>query len=130
MSSITPPIIEVRWCSPCGSLVLSLWQQIFTYFLWNISASRRPRSKHKPVRVVLDSRTAIALEPDTEKREIKIPIPLQNALGKKFTRNLDFLSFTHKKEFIVWYSEAKKDETRAGRVEKMKQMLAADKVIS
>jgi uncharacterized protein YdeI (YjbR/CyaY-like superfamily) len=72
----------------------------------------------------------IALEPDTEKREIKIPIPLQNALGKKFTRNLDFLSFTHKKEFIVWYSEAKKDETRAGRVEKMKQMLAADKVIS
>src|SRR5215470_19393718 len=40
------------------------------------------------------------------------------------------LSFTHKKEFIVWYSEAKKEDTRARRVEKMKRMLVAGKVIS
>jgi uncharacterized protein YdeI (YjbR/CyaY-like superfamily) len=30
----------------------------------------------------------------------------------------------------VWYSAAKKEETRARRVEKMKQMLATGKVIS
>jgi hypothetical protein len=72
----------------------------------------------------------ITLEPDTEKREIKAPIPLQKALGRRLTQKLNALSFTHKKEFIVWYSEAKKDETRAHRVEKMKGMLSAGKVIS
>jgi Domain of unknown function (DUF1905)/Bacteriocin-protection, YdeI or OmpD-Associated len=72
----------------------------------------------------------VTLEPDTEKREIKIPMPLQKALGAKLTQKLDALSFTHKKEFIVWYSEAKKEDTRIRRVEKMKQMLSAGKVIS
>src|SRR5579864_4437682 len=66
----------------------------------------------------------IALEPDTEKREIKIPMALQRALRKKITQKLDALSFTHKKEFIVWYAEAKKDETRIRRVQRMKQMLS------
>jgi len=72
----------------------------------------------------------ITLEPDAEKREIEIPLALQKALGKKLTQKLDALSFTHKKEFIVWYSGAKMEDTRARRVEKMKQMLASGKVIS
>ena len=72
----------------------------------------------------------IALEPDTEKREIEIPLPLRKELGTKLIQKLNSLSFTHKKEFIVWYSQAKKEDTRARRVEKMKQMLSAGKVIS
>ena len=72
----------------------------------------------------------ITIEPDTEKREIEIPTALRKALGAKLTQKLNSLSFTHKKEFIVWYSEAKKDDTRARRVENMKQMLATGKVIS
>jgi uncharacterized protein YdeI (YjbR/CyaY-like superfamily) len=72
----------------------------------------------------------IALEPDVEKREIQIPMALQRALGKKLSQKLNALSFTHKKEFIVWYSEAKREDTRARRVEKMKQMLSSGQVIS
>ena len=72
----------------------------------------------------------IVLAPDTEKREIEIPMALQRALGKKLTQKLDALSFTHKKEFIVWYSGAKMEDTRSRRVEKMKQMLSEGKVIS
>jgi Domain of unknown function (DUF1905)/Bacteriocin-protection, YdeI or OmpD-Associated len=72
----------------------------------------------------------VALEPDVEKREIQIPMALQRALGKKLSQTLNALSFTHKKEFIVWYSEAKKEDTRARRVEKMKQMLSSGQVIS
>jgi len=72
----------------------------------------------------------ITLEPDTEKREIEIPIQLRRALGAKLTEKLNGLSFTHKKEFIVWYSEAKQEDTRARRVKKMKQMLSAGEVIS
>ena len=69
----------------------------------------------------------IALEPDTEKRKIEIPLPLQKALGARLSHKLNDLSFTHKKEFIVWYSGAKQEDTRARRVEKMKQMLASGK---
>jgi activator of 2-hydroxyglutaryl-CoA dehydratase len=72
----------------------------------------------------------IVLEPDTEKRDIAIPIQLRKALGAKLTEKLNHLSFTHKKEFVVWYSEAKKEDTRARRLEKMKAMLLSGKVIS
>ena len=51
----------------------------------------------------------ITFEPDTEKREIEIPTGLQKALGAKLTQKLNALSFTHKKKFIIWYSDAKKD---------------------
>ena len=72
----------------------------------------------------------IVLEPDTEERDIQIPIQLRRSLGAKLTEKLNRLSFSYKKEFIVWYSEAKKQETRNRRVEKMKGMLSAGKVIS
>lgn len=71
----------------------------------------------------------VTLEPDTEKREIEVPLQLRNALGAKLTEKLNRLSFTHKKEFIVWFSEAKKEDTRARRLEKMKAMLASGRVI-
>ena len=72
----------------------------------------------------------IALEPDTVKRNIGIPIELRKALGAKLTEKLNRLSFSRKKEFVVWYSEAKKEDTRARRVEKMKTMLSTGNVIS
>jgi hypothetical protein len=72
----------------------------------------------------------IVLEPDSEKRDIEIPIQLRRVLGAKLTEKLNRLSFSHKKEFVVWYSEAKKEERRARRVEKMKAMLLSGKVIS
>ena len=72
----------------------------------------------------------ITLEPDTEKREIEIPAELRKALGTKLAQKLDSFSFSHKKEFVKWYSDAKKDDTRARRIEKMKEMLLAGKVIS
>jgi hypothetical protein len=58
----------------------------------------------------------ITLEPNSEKREIEIPLPSQKALGTKLTQKLNDLSFTHKKEFIVWYSDAKQEDTRTRRL--------------
>jgi hypothetical protein len=68
----------------------------------------------------------IVLAPDTEKRDIEIPIQLRKALGAKLTEKPNRLSFSHKKEFVVWYSGAKKEDTRARRVEKMKAMLSEE----
>jgi hypothetical protein len=72
----------------------------------------------------------IVIEPDAEKRDIEIPIQLRRALGPKLTEKLNRLSFSHKKEFVVWYSDAKREDTRARRVMKMKAMLLSGKVIS
>jgi len=72
----------------------------------------------------------VALELDREKREIAIPPRLRKALGAKLAQELNALSFTHKKEFIVWYSGAKKQDTRTRRLEKMKQMLSTGKALS
>lgn len=72
----------------------------------------------------------VTLEPDTEKREIEIPAELRTALGAKLAAKLESLAFTHKKEFVQWYTEAKKEETRERRVERMKEMLASGETIS
>jgi uncharacterized protein YdeI (YjbR/CyaY-like superfamily) len=72
-------------------------------------------------------RVTVTLEPDTAKRDVEIPPALRKALGASLTATLKGLSFTHKKEFVQWFQEARKDETRARRVEKMKEMLAAGK---
>jgi hypothetical protein len=53
----------------------------------------------------------------------------RKALGSDLTRKPDGLAFTHKKEFVKLDPEAKKDETRARRMEKMNQMLSAGKVM-
>ena len=71
----------------------------------------------------------VTLEPDTDKRDIEIPRELRAALGEKFTQKLDGLAFTHKKEFVKWYSEAKKEDTRDRRIQKMKLMLSSGRVI-
>jgi len=75
-------------------------------------------------------RVTVTMEPDSEKREISIPPDLRKALGTNLAAKLERLAFTHKKEFVRWYTEAKKDETRLRRLEKMKQMLRTGKTIS
>jgi bifunctional DNA-binding transcriptional regulator/antitoxin component of YhaV-PrlF toxin-antitoxin module len=72
----------------------------------------------------------VTLEPDTEKRDIEIPAELRKALGAKLAAKLDGLAFTHKKEFVKWYAETRKEETRLRRVEKMKSMLTSGATIS
>ena len=49
----------------------------------------------------------ITLVPDTGKREIEVPIPLQRALGAKLTQKLNALSFTHKERIcrVVFRSQ-------------------------
>jgi hypothetical protein len=75
-------------------------------------------------------RVKVTLEPDTAKRDIEIPDDLRKGLGVRLSAKLEGLAFTHKKEYVQWYTEAKKDETRARRLEKMKLMLAEGKTIS
>lgn len=70
-------------------------------------------------------RVEVVLDADTEERVVTIPQDVQKALGKqkKVKAYFDALSYTHKKEYVVWIEDAKKPETRAARVKKMMAML-------
>jgi len=63
---------------------------------------------------------------DREKRIVTAPKDLQKLLAKnaKARAAFDALSFSHRKEYVVWVVEAKKPETRAARVTKTVEMLA------
>jgi hypothetical protein len=63
---------------------------------------------------------------DREKRIVTPPKDLQKLLAKNARARafLDTLSFTNRKEYVVWIVEAKKPETRAARLEQTVAMLA------
>ena len=74
-------------------------------------------------------RIEITVEPDTEPREIEIPNDLMQEF-KKEKEARDFfekLSYTHRKEYVTWINEAKKEETRQNRIAKTIEMLKQGK---
>lgn len=66
---------------------------------------------------------------DRVNRIVTPPKDLQKLLAKnaKARATFDGLSFTHRKEYVVWIVEAKKPETRAARVEKTIEKLSEGK---
>lgn len=56
--------------------------------------------------------------------EIETPADLQQHLdANKLTEYFDMLAYTHRKEYIIWITEAKKEETRTRRLHKTIEML-------
>lgn len=62
---------------------------------------------------------------DTGPREVEVPPALASRLGDDPAAKaaFDALAPSHRKEFARWISEAKRDETRAARVEETLQLL-------
>ena len=71
----------------------------------------------------------ITVEPDTEPRVIEVPKDLLKEFKKDKDAKafFDKLSYTHQKEYVRWIEEAKKDETRQGRIVKTMEMLKKGK---
>lgn len=67
----------------------------------------------------------ITVELDTEPRVIEIPKDLAKELkkNKKARAFFDKLAYTHRREYVMWINEAKKDETRQRRIVKTVEML-------
>jgi bifunctional DNA-binding transcriptional regulator/antitoxin component of YhaV-PrlF toxin-antitoxin module len=68
----------------------------------------------------------VVIERDDEKRVVEPPAELKKALAKNKTAkaNWEKMSFTHQKEMAKWIEEAKREETRARRLEKVVSVLA------
>ena len=61
---------------------------------------------------------------DDTVRALEIPVQLRDAMAKHgVTATFERLSYTHRKEYCRWISEAKKEETRLRRLEQAVEML-------
>jgi bifunctional DNA-binding transcriptional regulator/antitoxin component of YhaV-PrlF toxin-antitoxin module len=69
----------------------------------------------------------ITLEPDATPRVVEVPPDLAQVLKKspKAKEFFEGLSYTHRKEYVRWITEAKKEETRLRRLDKTVEMLLA-----
>lgn len=67
---------------------------------------------------------AVELDRDDAPRELSVPRDLEGALEAAGLRGqFDSLSFTHRREYVEWIEEAKREETRARRLTKAAEML-------
>ncbi len=71
----------------------------------------------------------ITVELDTEPRVIEVPKDLLKELKKDKNAKafFDKLAYTHRREYVMWINEAKKDETRQRRIVKTIEMLKKGK---
>lgn len=75
------------------------------------------------------SSVTVAVEKDDEVRTAVLPGALQSVLDENPAAKAQFLklSYTHQKEYATWVESAKKEETRAARVEKALALLLQGK---
>ena len=71
----------------------------------------------------------VTVEADAEPRVLEVPGELLKVLKKDKVAMSVFekLSYTHRREYVMWINEAKKDETRKRRIEKTLEMLKEGK---
>jgi hypothetical protein len=71
----------------------------------------------------------VTVEPDTEPRVVKVPPELAKAFTKERAAEAYFnsLAFSHKREYVNYIMEAKREETRVSRVAKVIEMLKRGK---
>ncbi len=74
----------------------------------------------------------VTTKKDTAGRIVEVPPDLAAALKKNTTAQkiFDGFAYTHRKEYVRWVTEAKKQETRERRVAKTIEMIAANKKFS
>jgi hypothetical protein len=93
-------------------------------FLVPLSAENRTAAG-----VAAGDQVEVDIEPDTAPREVEVPADLAEALGgdDAARASFDAMSYTHRKEWVRWVTEAKKAETRAARLAKTIESLREGK---
>jgi hypothetical protein len=67
----------------------------------------------------------VSVEEDVEERVITVPVDLKRVFRSEKEAKAAFekLSYTHKREYVMWIEEAKREETRQRRIAKTIEML-------
>lgn len=68
----------------------------------------------------------VTVEPDTAPREVDVPPELAAALAERpdAAARFERMSYTHRKEYAQWITDAKRPETRARRLAKAVELIA------
>ncbi|MEM5774003.1 MAG: YdeI/OmpD-associated family protein [Anaerolineaceae bacterium] len=71
----------------------------------------------------------VTLQVDEEPRVLEIPADFQEALSAEPAAQefFDKLAYSHRREYVLWINEAKREETRRNRIQKAVQMLGEQK---
>ena len=69
----------------------------------------------------------VEVELDTKPRTVRVPKDLAAALEDEARAVFDRMSYTHRKEYVDWITEAKREETRRRRIAKAVGMIRAGK---
>jgi uncharacterized protein YdeI (YjbR/CyaY-like superfamily) len=87
------------------------------------------RSVREGAKAAAGDSVAVTLERDDEPRFVKVPADFARALAQDARAKAAFerLSYSHRKEYVDWLVEAKRDETRRRRIEKAVAMLREGK---
>ena len=89
--------------------------------VWGVPLRKEHREN---ARVKAGDMVQISVESDTQPRVVEAPADLKKFLAANKVWDLfDKLAYTHKKEFVQWITDAKKEETREARKQKMVAML-------
>ena len=69
----------------------------------------------------------VVLKEDTAERTVEIPADFKKLLKKnKLEESFNKMSFTHRKEWMLWLNDAKKEETRQRRMERAIEKLKVE----
>ena len=69
----------------------------------------------------------VELELDTEPRIVRVPKDLAGALDKETRGAFDRMSYTHRREYVEWIDEAKREDTRRRRIAKAVELIGEGK---
>jgi multidrug efflux pump subunit AcrB len=67
------------------------------------------------------------LELDAKPRTVRVPKDLADALDDETRAVFDRMSYTHRREYVEWINEAKRDETRRRRIAKAVELIGQGK---
>ena len=83
------------------------------------------REVREAARVEAGQEVSVELERDDEPRTVEVPQDLAAAMeaDPAIRETFDDLSYTHRKEYLRWIEDAKREETRARRIEKSIELL-------
>ena len=70
-------------------------------------------------------RVTVTVEADAEPRVVDVPDDFRQAINRNPSARSFFrdLSYTHKREYVLWINEAKRDETRRRRIARAVEMM-------
>ena len=77
----------------------------------------------KSAGIARGDRITVDVERDLDQRTVEIPADFAKAMRASERRTFDAMSYSHRKEYVVWIEAAKKPETRLRRIEKARSAL-------